>query len=83
MYFDIAAEMTMPPRSSVFAKLSKSVPPPQNETLTGVLEMITAPRSSIDDFKRAENCNILGPKSKQASAVLAEFCTIVVPPQRA
>ena len=57
MYLAIATEMTMPPPSTFFAKLSMSVPPPQKETLTGVLEMIMNDPTLDDNFNRAGICS--------------------------
>ena len=47
----------MPPPSTFFAKLSMSVPPPQKETLTGVLEMIMNDPTLDDNFNRAGICS--------------------------
>ena len=46
MYRDIAVETTRPPRCSFLANPSRSVPPPQNETRTGVFEMIITLRKA-------------------------------------
>jgi hypothetical protein len=60
MYLSIAIDVTIPPFSEESENQSKSVPPPQNETRTGVRLIIIRMRGVIHYSSRQRNTVIKG-----------------------